>query len=156
MILSSSVMAAGQKIGVVNFQEVMRKIPQSAAISSALEAEFKDERAALQKLEEDIKYNQEKLKRDGALMAAKEKKALEQKIADMFKEYQQRGQAFKQKATQRQNEETSKIIALIRQSVDNIAAKGNYDLVVEQNAVVYVKPDNTITDEVIKAVSKLN
>ena len=67
-ILASSAMAADQKIGVVNFQEVMGKIPQTAAIMKSLEEEFKDEKAVLAQLEQDFKYLQEKRKRDGALM----------------------------------------------------------------------------------------
>ena len=60
MLLASSVMAADQKIAVVNFQEVMGKIPQTAALMQSLEAEFKDEKAIITQLEKDIKYYQEK------------------------------------------------------------------------------------------------
>ncbi len=155
MLLASSVMAADQKIGVVNFQEVMSKIPQTAALMQSLEAEFKDEKAAITQLEKDIKYYQEKLKRDGALMAAKEKDELNAKVKSLFQEYQTKGKALQDKASQRQNQETNKIIALVRQAVDNIAAKEDYDLVLSQQAVVYAKPDASITDVVVEHVSKL-
>ena len=77
MLLTSSVMAADQKIAVVNFQEIMGKIPQTAALMQSLEAEFKDEKAIITQLEKDIKYYQEKVKRDGSLMSVKEKEELE-------------------------------------------------------------------------------
>ena len=67
-LLASSAMAADQKIAVVNFQEVMGKIPQTAAVMKSLEEEFKDDKAVLAQLEQDIKYQQEKKKRDGSLM----------------------------------------------------------------------------------------
>lgn len=140
MLLASSAMAADQKIGVVNFQEVMSKIPQTAALMQSLEAEFKDEKATITQLEKDIKYYQEKLKRDGSLMSAKEKEELNVKVKSLFQEYQVKGKALQQKATQRQNEETNKIIALVRQAVDNIAVKKDYDFVLSQQAVVYTKP----------------
>ena len=54
MFLASSVMAADQKIAVVNFQEIMGKIPQTAVIMKTLEAEFKDEKMALTKLAKNI------------------------------------------------------------------------------------------------------
>lgn len=155
MLLASSVMAADQKIAVVNFQEVMGKIPQTAALMQSLELEFKDEKAVLTQLEKDIKYYQEKLKRDGSLMSAKEKEELDTKVKSLFQEYQVKGKALQQKASQRQNEETNKIIALVRQAVDNIAAKQDYDLVLNQQAVVYSKPDSSITDVVVEHVSKL-
>jgi len=66
-----------------------------------------------------------------------------------------KGKALQQKAGQRQNEEQNKIIALIRQAVDNIAAKGDYDLVLSKQAVIFSKPDASITDKVVEQVSKL-
>ena len=155
-LLASSAMAADQKIGVVNFQEVMSKIPQTAAVMKSLEAEFKDEKAVLAQLEQDIKYLQEKRKRDGSLMSAKDIEELEAKIGGLFQDYQLKGKAFQQTTGARKNEETNKIIALVRQAIDNIAAKGDYDLVLEQSAVVFSKPDSAITEEVVKQVSKLN
>lgn len=155
MLLASSAFAADQKLAVVNFQEVMSKIPQTAAIMQSLEAEFKDEKAALAQLEKDIQYFQEKKQRDGAIMSAKEKEELDQQIGKAFQEYQQKGKAFQQATTVRQNEETNKILALIRQAVDNIAAKEKIDLIVEQKAVVFSKPELSITDDVVQAVSKL-
>ena len=155
MLLASSAMAADQKIGVVNFQEVMSKIPQTAALMQSLEAEFKDEKAIITQLEKDIKYYQEKLKRDGSLMSVKEKDELNAKVKSLFQEYQVKGKALQEKASQRQNQETNKIIALVRQAVDNIAVKQDYDLVLSQQAVVYSKPDASITDIVVEQVSKL-
>jgi len=154
-LLASAAMAVDKKIAVVNFQEVMGKIPQTAVVMQSLEAEFKDEKAVLTQLEKDIKYYQEKSQRDGALMAPKEKEELEKQIGTLYQDYQVKGKALQQKAGQRQGEEQNKIIALVRQAVDNIAAKGNYDLVLEQKAILYVKPELTITDEVIEQVSKI-
>ena len=154
-LLASSVMAADQKIAVVNFQEVMGKIPQTAAIMQSLEAEFKDEKAILTQLQKDIKYYQEKKKRDGSLMSAKEKEDLDKQIADLYKDYQTKGQAFQQKVNVRQQAEQNKIIALVRQAIDNIAAKGKYDLILEQKAVVFSKPETSITSQVVEQVSKL-
>jgi len=155
MLLASSAMAADQKIGVVNFQEVMSKIPQTAALMQSLEAEFKDEKAVITQLEKDIKYYQEKLKRDGSLMSAKEKEELNVKVKSLFQEYQVKGKALQEKASQRQNQETNKIIALVRQAVDKIAVKQDFDLVLSQQAVVYAKPDACLTDVVVEQVSKL-
>ena len=155
MLLAGSAMAA-QKIAVVNFQEVMAKIPQTAAVMQQLEAEFKDEKAVLAQLEKDIKYFQEKKKRDGSLMSAKEKEDLDKQIATKFQEYQAKGKSFQQITGQRQNEETNKILALVKQAIDNVAAKEKYDLVLEQKAVVFSKPETSITDKVVEQVSKLN
>lgn len=156
LLLASSVMAADQKIAVVNFQEVMGKIPQTASIMQSLEAEFKDDKAVLVQLEKDMKYYQEKQQRDGSLMSAKEKEDLKAQIDTLYQEYQAKGKVFQQATGARKNEETNKIVALVRQAIDNVAAKEKYDLVLEQQAVVFSKPDASITDKVVEQVSKLN
>ena len=101
------------------------------------------------------KYYQEKKKRDGSLMSAKEKEDLDKQIGTLYQDYQAKGKVFQQTTGARQNEETNKIIALVRQAIDNIAAKGKYDLVLEQKAVVFSKPESSITAEVVEQVSKL-
>jgi len=155
MLLAGSVMAAEQKIGVVNFQEIMGKIPQTAVVMQKLEAEFKDEKAEITQLEKDIKYFQEKLQRDGSLMSKKEKDKIDKDMNAKYQDYQNRGKAFQQKTGVRQNEETTKIIGLVRQAINSIADSGKYDLILEQKAVVFSKPKANITDQVIEKVSKL-
>jgi outer membrane protein len=141
---------------VVNFQEVMSKIPQTTAVMQVLEAEFKDDKAVLAQLEKDIKYYQEKKQRDGSLMSAKDIEELDTQIATLYQDYQAKGKAFQQATGLRKNEETNKIIALVRQAIDSIAAKDKYDLILEQQAVIFAKPDAMITNKVVEQVSKLN
>jgi outer membrane protein len=154
-LLTSAAMAADQKIAVVNFQEVMGKIPQTAAVMQSLEAEFKDAKAELAQLEKDIKYYQEKKQRDSSLMSKKEIEELDKQIGTIYQDYQAKGKDLQQKAGARQNEETNKIVALVRQAIDGIAAKADYDLVLEQKAVVFAKPETSITEQVVEQVSKI-
>lgn len=154
LLLTGSSMAADQKIGVVNFQEVMQKIPQRALIMQTLEAELKDENNVVQQLGKDIKYNQEKKARDGALMSKKDAAALDAKIAALFQEYQAKGKAFQEKAQARQNQESQKLMTLISASVNEIAKEGDYDVILAQAAAIYSKPELSITDKVITQVSK--
>lgn len=155
-LLANAAVAADQKIGVVNFQEVMAKIPQSAAVVQSLKNEFKDQEAVIAQLEKDIKYFQEKKQRDSSLMSEKEKTELDTKIGELFKDYQAKGAALQQAAGARQKQEQGKIIALVRQAVDSVAAKNKFDLVLQAQAVAFVKPDANITDKVVEQVSKLN
>jgi outer membrane protein len=62
---------------------------------------------------------------------------------------------FQQKVAQRKNQETNKLLALVTQAVDNIAAKDDYDLVLSKQVVVFSKPSTDITSKVVEQVSKL-
>lgn len=155
LFLASSAMAFEQKIAVVNVQEAINQIPQSAALMQALEAEFKDEKAVIEQLQKDLTFEDENLKRNGSLMSEKETKKLQEKIAKLYQQYQGKVKAFQQKVTQRKNVETNKLFALVTQVVDNIAAKEKYDLVISKQAVVFSKPAINITSKVVDQVSKL-
>ena len=152
----SSAAMAEQKIGAVNVQGIFQSMPQAATIQQDLAAEFKDQTEEVSRLEKDIKYYQEKKQRDGSLMSAKDIEELDTQIATLYQDYQAKGKAFQQATGLRKNEETNKIIALVRQAIDSIAAKDKYDLILEQQAVIFAKPDAMITNKVVEQVSKLN
>lgn len=156
---SSALLAASasaeQKLAVVDIQAVMQQLPQTAKMVEALKAEFQDDGAEIAKLEQDIKYNQEKKKRDSALMAKKDIEALDKEIMELYKTYQEKGKALQQKSQVRQNEETNKLLGLVKQAIDNIAAKEKYDLVLRAETATFVKPELDISNQVVEQVSKL-
>lgn len=153
-LLANSALAA-QKLGIVDIQAVMQSLPQAAKMVEALKEEFKDDGAEIAQLEKDIKYYQEKKTRDSALMAKKEIEELDKQIMDLFKTYKEKGQALQQKSQARQNEETSKLLALVKQAIDNIAAKEKFDLILRAETATFVTPELDISTEVIEQVSKL-
>lgn len=155
LLLASSAMAFEQKIAVVNVQEAISQIPQAAALMQTLEAEFKTEKAVIEQLQKDLTFEDENLKRNGSLMSEKEKKELQTKMAGLYQQYQVKVKEFQQKVAQRKNEETNKLLALVTQVVDNIAAKEDFDLVISKQAVVFSKPSTNITSKVIEQVSKI-
>lgn len=155
LLLASSAMAFEQKIAVVNVQEAINQIPQSAVLMQTLEAEFKDEKAVIEQLQKDLTFEDENLKRNGSLMSEKDTKDLQTKMANLYQQYQAKVKEFQQKVAQRKNIETNKLFALVTQAVDNIAAKDDYDLVLSKQAVVFSKPAINITSKVVEQVSKL-
>ena len=155
LLLASSAMAFEQKIAVVNVQEAISQIPQAATLMQTLETEFKDEKAVIEQLQKDLTFEDENLKRNGSLMSEKEKKDLQTKMSGLYQQYQVKVKEFQQQVAQRKNEETNKLLALVTQAVDNIAAKEDYDLVLSKQTVVFSIPSTNITDKVVEQVSKL-
>lgn len=155
LLLTSSAMAAEQKIAVLNVQGAIQQIPQSATLMQALEAEFKDEKSVIEKLQKDLTFEDENLKRNGSLMSEKEKTELQTKMAGLYQQYQTKVKEFQQKLSQRRNEETNKLVALVTQASDNIAAKEGFDLIISKQAVIFSKPSVDITGKVVEIVSKI-
>jgi len=155
LLLASSAMAFEQKIAVLNVQAAIQQIPQSAALMQTLETEFKDEKAVIEQLQKDLTFEDENLKRNGSLMSEKEKKELQTKMTGLYQQYQVKVKEFQQKVAQRKNEETNKLLALVTQASDNIAAKEDFDMVIAKQAVVSLKPSVDITSKVVELVSKI-
>jgi outer membrane protein len=154
--MASSAVFAEQKIGAVNVQGIFQAMPQAASIQESIAAEFKDKTEEVSRLEKDIKYYLEKNQRDAATMSAKEKTELEGKIIALREEYTGKAQPLQQEIQKRLQEEQNKLLGLIKQSIDAVAAKEKYDVILNANSVAYINPDNDISKLVLDQVAKIN
>ena len=154
--MASSAVFAEQKIGAVNVQGIFQAMPQAASIQESIAAEFKDKTEEVSRLEKDIKYYLEKNQRDAATMSAKEKTELEDKIIALREEYTAKAQPLQKEIQARLQEEQNRLLGLIKQSIDAVASKEKYDVILNANSVAYINPDNDLSKLVLDQVSKLN
>jgi outer membrane protein len=154
--MASSAVFAEQKIGAVNVQGIFQAMPQAASIQEAIAAEFKDKTEEVSRLEKDIKYYLEKNQRDAATMSAKEKTELEGKIIALREEYTAKAQPLQQEIQARLKEEQNKLLGLIKQGIDAVAAKEKYDVILNANSVAFINPDNDISKLVLDQIAKIN
>ncbi len=154
-LVSTSVMAE-QKIGVVDVQGVFQAMPQAAEISNNIQMEFKDQIEEVNQLQRDGQFFAERLQRDAATMSEQEKKELQQKILDVREQLAEKGQPLQQNIQRRSNEERNKLLGLIKQAIDAVAAKEGYDLVLNAGAVSFAKEDHDLSEKVLQQVDKTN
>jgi outer membrane protein len=155
LAVSASATAA-QKIAVVDVQAVLQSLPQTQAIVNSINAEFKTQFEEVQALQKDGEFNVEKLRRDGATMSEAQKKELEEKIIEIRNQLQQKAGPLQQEVQRRQNEEQTKLLGLVKQAIDAIAAAENYDVVLNAGAATFVKPEFNISQQVVERVSQTN
>tara|TARA_R110000868_G_scaffold408370_2_gene691456 strand:+ start:1612 stop:2127 length:516 start_codon:yes stop_codon:yes gene_type:complete len=154
--MASSAVYAEQKMGVVNVQGIFQAMPQAASIQESIAAEFKDKTEEVSRLEKDIKYYLEKNQRDAATMSAKEKTELEGKIIALREEYTGKAQPLQQEIQKRLQEEQNKLLGLIKQGIDAVAAKEKYDIILNANSVAFINPDLDVSKLVLDQVAKIN
>jgi outer membrane protein len=154
--MASSAVFAEQKIGAVNVQGIFQAMPQAASIQENIAAQFKDKTEEVSRLEKDIKYYLEKNQRDAATMSAKEKTELEGKIIALREEYTAKAQPLQQEIQARLKEEQNKLLGLIKQGIDAVAAKEKYDVILNANSVAFINPDNDISKSVLEQIAKIN
>lgn len=146
---------AAQKIGVVDVQSIFQSLPQAATIQQDIATEFKDQMEEIKRLEKDLQYYLEKQKRDTATMSEAEIKELEDKLLALRDDYAAKAQPLRQQMQARAGEERNKLLGLIKQSVDAVAAEENYDIILNAGAVAFIKDGNDLSQKVVDKVSKI-
>jgi outer membrane protein len=154
VILASSLYVnaaeAAQKIGFINTAQVFQSLPQREVALQKMQKEFKDKSDELKSIKADAKTKIEKLQRDGQLMNADEVEKLRIEIGQLDSKYKIKGQALEQASSKREAEEKQKIFKIIQEAVKKVAEKEGYDMIVDVQMMQYGKPENNISDQVIK------
>ena len=153
-MLSTSA-TAEQKIAVVDVQAVVQSLPQVAEINQRINDEFKDQIQAVNSKQEEFNFLVQKLQRESATMSEAEQKKLQDQIIALRDELQQTSQPLQQNMQRRSNEERNKLLGLIKNAIDGIAAKENFDFVLNASAVPFAKPKHDISQQVQEQVSKI-
>lgn len=155
-MLMSSAALAQQKLAVVDVQAVFQAMPQAAEISEKIQLEFKDQIEEVNQLQRDGQFFAERLQRDAATMSEKEKQDLQQKMIDVRDKLAEKGQPLQQNIQRRSNEERNKLLALIKQAIDAVAAKEGYDMILNSSSVTFAKDNLDLSEKVLQQVNKIN
>ena len=147
--VGTSVNAAELKIGVVNAGAVLDKSPQKTQALSRLEKEFSARGKSLEGKLKNLRDDQDKLAKDGAILGADEQKTKERKILSDQRELKRLQDEYSEDLSIRRNEELRKLEQKIAQTIVDLAKKESYDLVVYQG-VIYASEKVDMTAKVLE------
>lgn len=151
--LSVNAFADGSKIGVVDLQKIMQTSAQMKAIQQKLEAEFKPRRDKLVAMEDGLKKDMEKFKRDSAIMSQAQKKEMEKKIVSTQQTFEREGQQYQQELSTAHNEAMEELYGKIRTAISKVASTDKFDLILQKDAAPFSDNKLDITDLVMKQIS---
>jgi outer membrane protein len=141
---------AQAKIGVVNVARLLQEAPQAQAASQALENEFAARKRDLQNMERDLKAREDKLQKDGAVMAANERANAEKALRDGQRELARKQNEFLEDLNVRRNEALGQLQRTVLQEVQTYAKSAGLDVVVAD--ALYASPSVDITNQVLSAL----
>ncbi|AUD79352.1 outer membrane chaperone Skp [Kangiella profundi] len=156
VVLSVPMLAnAETKIGIINFGEVMAKVPQKDAINQKLKKEFSGRENELKRLGEEIETARTEYINNVATMsesqATEKKRAIQQKMSD----FQLKEAAFKEDVEKRSREEQIKLGNQIRAAVESVAKKGGFNILLDRQSAPYIDSSvPEVTDQVLAELSK--
>jgi outer membrane protein len=136
------------KIGVVNFAKLVDEAPQTKTAMQGLENEFAPRRRELVTMQTDLKARDEKLQREGAVMAEPDRVKAEKSLRDEQREFSRKAGEFQDDVSTRRNEELGKVQRFLLQEIQGYSNAQGFDLVVGES-VIYAKPSFDITAQVL-------
>ncbi len=151
------VLAAGQasaeiKIAYVNFQKLLEEAPQTKSAMAALETEFGPRRRELLTLQNDLKAKDEKLQKEGAVMAEADRANAEKTLRDQQREFSRKAGEFQDDASTRRNEEIGKVQRYLVGEIQTYANAQGFDLVLG-DGVFFAKGPLDITANVLAVLA---
>ena len=88
LLCAGSLQAKEVKVGFVDIQAVAASIPQSQQVQETIRTEFAAKIEEVNKLEKDINFNIEKLRRDGPTMSEKQQQDLTATVNKQREQYE--------------------------------------------------------------------
>ena len=143
---------AQAKIGVVNVARLLQESPQAQAASQALENEFAARRRDLDNQQKDLKAREDKLQKDGAVMAEAERRNAEKSLRDGQRDLARKQNEFLEDLNVRRNEALGQLQRSVLQEVQAYAKTAGLDVVVAD--ALYASPSVDITNQVLAALSR--
>src|SRR5580700_8380728 len=151
-LLGAQQASAEMKVGVVNFQKLLEEAPQTKTAMQALETEFAPRRRELLTMQNDLKARDEKLQREGAVMAEADRAKAEKNLRDEQREFSRKASEFQDDASTRRNEELGKVQRFLAGEVQSYSNTQGFDLVIAGDTLLYAKSALDITPNVLAVV----
>jgi outer membrane protein len=150
--LVSAQASAEIKMGYVNFQKLLEEAPQTKTAMQGLENEFAPRRRELLTMQNDLKARDEKLQKEGAVMAEADRAKAEKALRDQQREFSRKAGEFQDDASTRRNEEIGKVQRYLVTEIQGYATAQGYDLVLG-DGVFYAKGPLDITANVLAVLA---
>ncbi len=149
---SAVAVADGTKIGVVDLQKIMQTSTQMKSIQEKLEKEFKPRRDKLVAMEDGLKKDMEKLKRDSSVLSASQRKDLEKKIVATQQQFEREGQQYQQELSTAHNESMEEFYTKIRAAIAKVAEGEKFDVVLQKDAAPFSSDKLDVTSKVVQEI----
>lgn len=157
--------AADFKLGYVDVAKIFTTSKPAVAMQANLKAKFLPGQQELQKMNEAIVKEQTDMqsimKKAPSMdkLNSTDRANLEKMEVQYQKDqgnFQRKYMAFEQTAQRTQDYASALILGKVNTILKDISDKGNYDLILTSNQLVYVKPKYDLTDQVIEELNKVD
>lgn len=143
--------AAGLRIAVVNYGQLLQESPQAQSAVAALRAEFAPKQRSLQTEAAQLKAKEDTLKKNEATMTQDQRDQAELALREKYQDLARKQSEIQDDVNTRRNELMSGLQKTLQQVVQSYAKQQRYDLVLA-DGFIYATPTIDITPAILSAL----
>ncbi len=140
---------AGSGVGYVQVDKIMQLSPRTLAIGKKLQKEFSARNAVLDRMDKQIRDQQDTLEKNAATMSDNDRLLAYRNLSNQKLDLERKRREQHEDFILRKNEELANLQDLVNKAVVSVAETEGYDLVL-YDIGIYVGKKVDITDKVIK------
>lgn len=146
--LTGSAYAGDFKVGVVDTERVLRDSMPAMRAEQRIKNEFSGRDNEIKTMIQQARTLQDELDKGGAKMEEPARRSRERELNAINANLQRLQREFREDLNLRKNEELAVVLEQTNKAIQQIAARGAFDLILQE--AVYRNPEIDITDQVIK------
>ena len=153
LTLMAMPVAADMKIGVVDLRQAVFSSKAAEDFSMLLQGQMQEDEERVRQARDEAQQLQRRLESDGAMMSDSERQRLESEFQQKAQRFQQLQGQFEQAVTQRQQQFIQQASPLVDAAMEEILEERDLDMILPSEAVIYVRPDYDLTEELIERLN---
>ncbi|WP_372598214.1 OmpH family outer membrane protein [Amphritea sp.] len=146
--------AMAEKVATLSVQQALLTSKAADAFRVKLKSELSGEQKQLSDLEAQVKKIQEEIKKGQGTQSKEVQDQQRVQFQKAYGEYQRLGQELQQKQRQREDEFLKEMRPKLDTVIRGLIDSEGYDMVVNKQATIYVKPELDITAKVVELLNK--
>ncbi len=153
-LMVTTTVAAETRIGVVDLRQALFSSSDAKAFSEKMQQDFSAEEQKVREAQEAARKLQQRLEEDGAMMNESERNTISAEFQEKVKEFNFLKQRLDSTVANRKQQFLEDARPEVDAAVKELLEEHNLDLILPSEAVVYVKPDMNLTDELLEKLDR--
>ncbi|MEP1213464.1 MAG: OmpH family outer membrane protein [Marinobacter sp.] len=153
-LMASTTVAAETRIGVVDLRQALFSSKDAREFSAQMQQDFSGEEAKVREAQEAARKLQERLEKDGAMMNESERNKMTAEFQEKVKEFNFLKQRLDSTVANRKQQFLEDARPEVDAAVMELLDEHDLDIILPSEAVVYVKPDMNLTEELLEKLDR--
>jgi outer membrane protein len=139
---------------VVDLRQALFSSSDARAFSETLQKDFAGEEAKVREAQEAARKLKDRLEKDGAMMNESERQQMAAEFQEKVKEFNFLKQRLDSTVASRKQQFLEEARPEVDAAVKELLEENNLDIILPSEAVVYVKPEMNLTEELLEKLDR--